>query len=182
MPDRQSTPTIDVTNTERALRVSEERYALVTEATSDGIYDWDVQTNRLEVSARLNEIVGLAQGELTSENWADRVHPDDLSTYRDAIICHFKAETPKLACEYRLRRKSLDYIWVSDQGVCVRDEAGRAIRLVGAFTDIASRKLAELGLRCDRIDFRGHRAVRSRRSRDHLQRQLPTIFYRRRRR
>ena len=152
MATRQSKPATGDATAEQALRRSEERHVLVTQASTDGIYDWDIRTNTLEVSQRLNEIIGHEDAEFISENWADRVHPDDLGGYRDAIVRHFKAETPRLACEYRLRRKSMDYIWVSDNGICTRDEAGRAVRLVGAISDITSRKLAELGLQSARED------------------------------
>ncbi|MCZ6863084.1 MAG: PAS domain-containing protein, partial [Alphaproteobacteria bacterium] len=131
---------------ERALRASEEWHDLVTEASSEGIYDWNVRTNDLKVSYRLTAMLGLSPGDLTSMDWGKRVHPEDLEAYRAAIASHFKGETPYLKCEYRIRRKSGDYIWMSDSGNCVRDETGRAVRLVGAVSDITAQKLAETSL------------------------------------
>ncbi len=132
---------------ERELRASKEWYDLVTEASSEGIYDWDVGTNALKVSYRLTAMLGLSPGELTSNDWADRVHPDDMDTYRTAIAEHFKGTSPYLNCEYRIRRNSGDYIWMSDSGKCVRGADGKAVRLVGAVADITARRLTEASLR-----------------------------------
>jgi adenylate cyclase len=111
------------------LFTAEARLALVTEAMTEGIYDWNVVTNALYLSDRLN--------------WAERVHPDDLEIYKETIRIHFKGETERFNCEYRVRRGSGDYFWVADSARCVRGEDSRAIRLIGAIRDITRRKLAE---------------------------------------
>jgi PAS domain-containing protein len=60
------------------LRITEERLGLVTDAMTEGIYDWNVVTNALYLSDRLKSILGIV--ELTSYKWAEHVHPDDLAT------------------------------------------------------------------------------------------------------
>ena len=59
------------------LLANEERHSLVTQAVAEGIYDWDIGTNALWVSARLIEIIGLTGGSLSAADWNERVHPDD---------------------------------------------------------------------------------------------------------
>src|SRR3984893_15607913 len=56
------------------LRITEERLGLITDATTEGIYDWNVVTNALYLSDRLKSILGIV--ELTSYKWAEHVHPD----------------------------------------------------------------------------------------------------------
>lgn len=131
---------------ERVLRARQEWLDLVMEASSEGIYDWDVSTGKLEASYRLTAMLGLSPGELTASDWATRVHPDDFAGYRAAIAGHFKGESRYLKCEYRIRRQSGEYIWLADSGKCVRDESGRARRLVGAVSDITARKVTETSL------------------------------------
>ena len=131
---------------ERSLRANKEWLDLVTEATSEGIYDWNVGTSDLKISYRLTAMLGLSPGDLTASDWNERVHPDDLDRYRATLAEHFKGETPYLKCEYRMRRDSGEYIWFSDSGKCVRDETGRAKRLVGAVSNITARKHAEASL------------------------------------
>jgi PAS domain-containing protein len=46
-----------------ASRADEERYQLVCQAVAEGIYEWNVETNALSVSARLIEIFGLGEAD-----------------------------------------------------------------------------------------------------------------------
>jgi PAS domain S-box-containing protein len=131
---------------EASLRDSEARYALVTEAASEGIYEWNIAGNDLHLSPRLNELFGFETGELTSQNWIERVHPDERETYRRALVSHFKGSERHLHCEYRVLVKSGEYHWVLDHGVAVRNQAGRAVRLVGSVSDISARKAAEMAV------------------------------------
>jgi len=132
---------------EASLRDSEARYALVTEAATEGIYDWNIAGNELYVSPRLNELFGFETGELTSQDWYARVHSDERETYRRALASHFKGSERHLHCEYRILIKSGEYRWVLDHGLAVRNQAGRAVRLVGSVSDISARKAAEMALR-----------------------------------
>jgi PAS domain-containing protein len=97
-----------ITETRRsnlALRENEERYALVTQAVAEGIYEWNIQSNSLWVSSRLIEIFGLAERGLTAADWNSLVHPEDFPLYRSALRACFKGVTARLDCEYRVRRR-----------------------------------------------------------------------------
>jgi PAS domain S-box-containing protein len=79
---------LDVTEAqglELSPREKEERYALVSEAVSEGIYDWNIERNSLFVSPRLMDIFGYEGISLTSQDWYSRVHPDDRERYRAAL-------------------------------------------------------------------------------------------------
>jgi PAS domain S-box-containing protein len=132
---------------EQSLRASEERYALVAEAVAEGIYDWNIKTNALYVSPRLMEIFSFAGTGITSDAWYGRVHPDDRESYRTALRDCFKQHSLKLECQYRIKAADGIYRWVEDRGIPIRDEAGRAIRLVGAVSDITLRYQTEQALR-----------------------------------
>jgi len=139
----------DVTELRRtaaALHEEGERHELVSEAVSEGIYDWNIASNTLEVSDRLNQIFNFARNELTASDWGARVHPDDMPPYSAAMRQHFSGKTPVLSVAYRIRDKTGAYRWVEDHAKAIRNEAGRAVRLVGAIADITSRKEAEQAL------------------------------------
>ena len=129
------------------LQEKNERYALVSQAVAEGIYDWDIAKNALWVSPRLIEIFGLTGGSLSAADWNARVHSDDFEHYRTALRDCFKAVTARLHCEYRIQLTNGEYRWVEDHGLPTRDGTGRAVRLVGAVSDITERKEAEQALR-----------------------------------
>jgi PAS domain S-box-containing protein len=137
----------DAQRLERSLRESEERYALVSQAVAEGIYDWNIELNSLFVSSRLIEIFSFAGPGLTSEDWYRRVHPDDKESYRTALRDCFKQRALKLECQYRIRAADGNYRWVEDHGLPIRNKVGRAIRLVGAVSDISRRRQTEQELR-----------------------------------
>ena len=123
-------------NAQRVLEESEQRYALVSRATSDGIYDWNVKKDELFISDSLTRILDFESGIGTSLTWADQLHPDDLPGYVAALRTHFKKQAEAVDIEYRVRAKSGGYRWVHDRGVGERDESGQVVRLVGAVRDI----------------------------------------------
>ncbi len=128
-------------------REMEARHSLVLEAASEGIYDWDIATNRLWVSDRLRKIFGFGDGEIVSDTWFEKVHPDDADRYRSAVREYFKSDLARLDVEYRIRQQSGAYRWVLDQGRAIRDSGGRVIRLVGAVSDVTQRVDAEQRVR-----------------------------------
>ena len=131
----------DVTESKRAetaLRQSEARNALVEQAATEGIYEWLIEDSILITSPRIKQIFGLKSSEsgATNLNWNERVHADDFERYKDSLRDHFKGLTGTYECEYRVRDEAGRYRWIRDRGVCVRNGAGRAIRLVGAISDV----------------------------------------------
>jgi PAS domain S-box-containing protein len=115
---------------------AEERYRLILHAVTEGIYEWTISPNHLELSARLLEMFGFERGKLTSANWVARVHPEDRGRYRDATIAHFKGSPPNFSCQYRILNKAGEWRWVSDRAAPIRDSSGRVLRLIGAVSDI----------------------------------------------
>jgi len=75
------------------LRENKERYALVSQAVAEGVYDWDIERNALWVSPRLIEIFGLQGPRRSAADWNARVHPDDFEIYRAALRDCFKGAT-----------------------------------------------------------------------------------------
>jgi PAS domain S-box-containing protein len=124
-----------------------DRASIVIEAASEGVYDWNIQTNELWVSDRLNELFGFADGELRSQSWFDKVDAGSRDAYSEAMREHLRGATPRLECEYQIRDASGELRWVSDRGLAIRDESGRATRLVGAIDDITQRRRVEEELR-----------------------------------
>ena len=132
---------------EEALRLSEERYALVEMATNDGVWDWNPVTHEDYLSPRWKALLGFAEDELHGDDdtFFSRIHPDDVSAVREAIRRHFEERSP-YDIELRLRCKDGSHRWFNSRGQAIRDEAGRVIRMLGAITDITGRKQADTAL------------------------------------
>ena len=131
---------------EEALRQSEERYAIVTKVATEGMYEWTIADGSLFVSEHTKAFFPAGVPH-TAAAWNSLIHPEDYSGYHDALRDHFKGLTARLEHEYRIASAGGEYRWVIDRGIAIRDAAGHAVKLVGAVTDVTSRKLAEQALR-----------------------------------
>ena len=130
---------------ESALRESEERYALAVRGANDGIWDWDLRTNRVYYSPRWKTMLGYQENEIghTIEEWLDRVHPEDLEHLKVALQSHIEGTSEQLDIEYRIQHKDNSFRWILCRGLTVRDASGKAYRLAGSQSDITDRKYAE---------------------------------------
>ena len=130
---------------ERALRESEQRYALAALGANDGLWDWDLLSDRVYFSPRWKAMLGFSEGEVgeTAEEWLERIHEDDRPAFRVHLDHHLEGLTPHLQCEYRMRHRDGDYRWMLCRGIAVRGSSGCAQRMAGSQTDIHERKQAE---------------------------------------
>jgi diguanylate cyclase (GGDEF)-like protein/PAS domain S-box-containing protein len=127
----------------QALEDSEARFARALRGANDGLWDWDLEHDRLYFSERWAAMLGMSRDSLGegSASWFARVHPDDQPGLRQAVETHLRGETPWLHHQYRIRRRDGSYLWVLVRGVA---EAGR---MAGSQTDISKNKAAEQELR-----------------------------------
>jgi two-component system NtrC family sensor kinase len=131
-----------------AMRDSEERYALAMQGSNDGLWDWDLRTDDIHVSARLKTLIGLDASEerVTPELWQSRIHPSDLAQVLAAFRAHLRGDTEFFSIEFRTLPEDGQYRWVLQRGYALREEDGRAYRMAGSLGDISDRKHAEFEL------------------------------------
>ncbi|MEZ0370634.1 MAG: PAS domain-containing protein [Candidatus Sericytochromatia bacterium] len=129
---------------EQALAETELRYRLVIAGSSAGIWEWNVESDRLWFSPRFFELIGFGPSEAphTREFWNSRVHPQDLTQAQTAFQAHLETRLP-YQHEYRLKLKSGDYHWFLVTAQAHWDENGKAVRVTGSINDIHARKLLE---------------------------------------
>ena len=133
---------------EEALLASEVRYALISRAANDGIWDWDIPSGEVYYSSRWREIVGAEAGKRLStlDDWLSRVHPEDVLRLKREIDEHIAGHTPQLDTEYRVRHGDGRYCWMQCRGIALRNGAGEPIRMAGSQSDITLRKTYEINL------------------------------------
>ena len=148
-PGLFATLVLDVTvrkRSEAALQESEERLRLTLDATSDGIWDWDLPTGNAVFSPRWYTMLGYEPGEMPASyaTWRSLVHPDDLPVVEKKILEHISLKEDGYAIEMRMVTKSGDYKWILGKGKVVeRTTDGSPIRMVGIHSDISRRKAVE---------------------------------------
>ena len=132
-------------HSEAALRAQELRYRLVVEAANDALWDWDLSTDQTDWSDRLRTLFGHdPQGiDRTSSFWEEQLHPDDRERVLRGLGAALEGSGEAWRQEYRFRRADGSYATVYDRGRIVRDEGGRATRMVGSMMDLSEQKAAE---------------------------------------
>ena len=138
----------DVTESRRAeqvLRETEERYRLASQATNDAIWDWNLVTNHVHWNEALRRAHGHTPDaiEPTGDWWIGHIHPDDRARIDVSIHAVIDGTGTVWTDEYRFLRADGSYADILDRGYVIRDEGGRAIRMIGAMLDITERKRAE---------------------------------------
>ena len=134
---------------EQELRSSEERYRLVSLATNDVVWDWDLVTNERRWSGAVASVFRYAPIEVedTIAWWNERVHADDAPRVLERIYELIGGEENGWSDEYRFRRGDDGYATVLDRGYIVRDEAGAPVRMIGAMVDLTQQHSLEAQLR-----------------------------------
>nr|WP_067057474.1 PAS domain-containing protein [Mucilaginibacter sp. L294] len=118
-------------------------YEIVTQATSDVIWDYDIINDELTWLSGYKEVFGY-KDKLVATNafWnMKRIHEED----RDAVIAAFKnvlaEKKQKWNAEYRYQCKDGSYKYVLDRGYLICDQKNEPVRMIGAIQDINKRKL-----------------------------------------
>ena len=138
------------------LRLANERFQFAARAVNALIYDWQIDTNRVERTDGLTSILGysLSEAEPTYDWWRDRIHPDDVERI-DQETATALSQGDSYQVEYRILHKSNHYIHILDQGlVVVRDDQGHPIRVIGSTIDISDRQRTEATLKQRETDLR----------------------------
>ena len=127
---------------EDARRESEARYALVTEAIHEGIFDWNLVTDEYYLSPRYKEILGYRDDELLNhpDSFFGRIHPDDRERIEEAKGKYAQdSHMDRFQDELRLMHRDGTYRWVVSRGRFLRNERGEPVRIVGAIGDMTER-------------------------------------------
>ncbi len=135
---------------ETQLQQNQQRLELVMEAAGLGAWSLNPQTGEDIVDERAAAMLGYTVAEVEPHIswWDERTHPEDAAHAQEVWNAHVKGQTPFYECEYRVRAKSGDWVWILDRGnIIERDQNGQPLRVVGTHLDITRRKQAEEAFR-----------------------------------
>jgi len=133
------------------LRASEERLSVAADSGQIGIWEWDLGSGEMHWDSWMYRLYGLtppapglaSRAQLSGyELWARHVHPQDLSASHQAMLQAIDSGQPFLT-EFRVVWPDGSLHHLRASGRVIRDEQGRALRLVGSNWDLTEmRRLA----------------------------------------
>jgi PAS domain S-box-containing protein len=142
----------DITERRRAeetVRVSEERYRLVTRATKDVVYDWDVVAGEVAWNDAVATVLGhLRDGAPLSLGWWEsRIHDEDRAGVVASLERALERGEESWSAEYRFERGDGSFATVLDRGYIIFDADRKPVRMIGSMVDISERQVLEEQLR-----------------------------------
>lgn len=151
---------IDVTNKhEQELKMLEadHRHSLLMQVSTDGLSEYNIETNELFLSSQWKEMLGYSDDDLnnTLRVLKDLIHPADLVIYDELERCMMKGEVPNQKLTCRFRSKDGGYLWILIRLSVVYNEASQPVKVLGSYHDINQQKFFEEEFQKSIIRFRG---------------------------
>jgi PAS domain S-box-containing protein len=132
---------------EEQLRESDARYRLALDASSNGVWDRNVLTGKVYYGENWYRTLGYDYKKSEEPSFEELLHPDDREKVLALREDYVKGKTSHYEVEYRLRNNAGGWQWILSRGQAVmRDKDGRALRIIGALTDITQLKEVEAEL------------------------------------
>jgi PAS domain S-box-containing protein len=127
------------------LSISNERFEIVSKATSDTIWDWDIKTNRFIWNKGIQGVFGYKKEDVGDnlQWWFDKIHPEDSLKMSVKLYSYIAQKSDKWQDEYRFMAADGNYRYVFDRGFLVKDENDNVIRMIGAMQDVTKTKEEE---------------------------------------
>lgn len=136
---------------ERKLRATHDRLLLLSRATTDAIWEWDMQTGQIFRNDALMELVGYMGGEPKGLSWwLRRIHPDDRNRVGDTVRQRSEEGKQSWQEEYRFKCADGKYKHMRDRGYIVY-ENGLPVKMIGSLQDVSNLKSLEARLVEERL-------------------------------
>ncbi|MEB2780968.1 PAS domain S-box protein [Algoriphagus sp. C2-6-M1] len=123
-----------------------ERFELVTKATNDAIWDWDIENDNFNRSNNIHKMLGSHASTKLKKNefWQDSFHLEDVGKLQESIQSALNdPHSERWEMEYKVLNDKNAELFIIDRGIIVRNKNGKATRMVGAMTDLTKQKKLE---------------------------------------
>jgi two-component system sensor histidine kinase UhpB len=135
----------DITESKRneeKIKKAIERYEILSKATSDTIWDWDIIQDSILYNDSIYKMFGYVKAEIENgaKWWTGNIHTDDYENVSVALDEAFKNRSETIQFEYRYRCSDNSYKNILDRAFVVYNADGFPIRMIGAMQDITKEK------------------------------------------
>ena len=136
----QSIEVTDALHTENELKKSYERFEYAGKATRDVLWDWDMATNKIQRFGGYNTLFGHEMMDDLMEFNTNNVHPEDADAVAKSWQEAVNNGATRWQNEFRYRCADGSYKNVVDQAYIIRDEKGKAVRMIGSMQDVTEER------------------------------------------
>ncbi len=132
----------------KKIEENRERLELCWQGAGDGMWDWDMVTNKVIFSNRWKKLLGYKPDEIEYrfDEFDNRLHPDDKKAVYDTLDKHLKYKTEYIV-KHRMKKKSGQWHWFESKGQAIWDKNDKPIRMAGSLSDIHERTIQEKELK-----------------------------------
>lgn len=137
------------------LKENNERYDIISKATNDIIWDWNLTTNKVKwIGQGLKNYLPLNTdiANIPDNFWATGLHPDERRNVIKSLFAAIEKKDHSWECDYRFLKNDGTYAHINSRGYLMEDETGKIIRTIGSIQDITERKNAEIETQKARIE------------------------------
>ncbi len=129
----------------KELSESEERFRLLSRATNDAVWDWDLVSSEFWWNEGFQEIFGFKEQDIEPgvESWFNRLQADERKTIIDELNEAINKGEKQWAAEHRFLKADGTYTWVYNRGYILKNEYGIPYRMLGSMVDLSSLKKAQ---------------------------------------
>lgn len=123
----------------KELSASEERFRLVSRATNDALWDWNLVDNSIWWNEAFYKLFNYEQdpANQNSNFWLSKIHPDDRERVKQSIDKAINHAEDHWQEEYRFLKADGTYTYILDRGHMLRDEYGTPYRMLGSKLDVS---------------------------------------------
>ncbi len=129
----------------KELKQANERFELIGEATNDGLWDFNLETNQIWSNERHQQLYGLSLADPVPnyEEWKQRIHPEDRERTVKVVEETMASERNNCITEYRFNTQNIGWMNIYGRTLINRNKEGKPVRLIGSMMDITERKKNE---------------------------------------
>lgn len=118
----------------------EAAFALAMRGSNEGLWSLDLRENRMRFSTRWKALLGYGELEIhdSLKAWTSRIHPNDISGFRDALRGYLTGKKSLFSSYFRMKHRDESYHWMAARGIAEYDEKGKATRIAGSMSDVGA--------------------------------------------